>query len=128
MICRLWRGWTTPENADAYERVVRSEVIPGIEAREHRARCLRHVTGCVILTHECLDCIEAVEPHQRLKFDLTVDFALHQIDVAKAGNISRLDSGNDLTADDRFISFGILERRPAAPDAADRHTRIGIST
>ena len=32
-ICRLWRGWTTPENADAYERVVRGEVIPGIEAR-----------------------------------------------------------------------------------------------
>ena len=33
MICRLWRGWTTPENADSYERVVRGEVIPGIEAR-----------------------------------------------------------------------------------------------
>src|SRR5882757_4978616 len=33
MICRLWRGWTTPENADAYERIVRGEVIPGIEAR-----------------------------------------------------------------------------------------------
>ena len=33
MICRLWRGWTTRENADAYERVVRGEVIPGIEAR-----------------------------------------------------------------------------------------------
>jgi hypothetical protein len=33
MICRLWRGWTTPENADAYERVVRGEVIPDIEAR-----------------------------------------------------------------------------------------------
>jgi len=33
MICRLWRGWTTPENADAYERVVRGAVIPGIEAR-----------------------------------------------------------------------------------------------
>lgn len=33
MICRLWRGWTTRENAGAYERVVRSEVIPGIEAR-----------------------------------------------------------------------------------------------
>ena len=33
MICRLWRGWTTLENADAYERVVRGEVIPGIEAR-----------------------------------------------------------------------------------------------
>jgi heme-degrading monooxygenase HmoA len=33
MICRLWRGWTTQDNADAYERIVREEVIPGIEAR-----------------------------------------------------------------------------------------------
>ena len=32
-VCRLWRGWTTPANADAYEAVVRAEVIPGIEAR-----------------------------------------------------------------------------------------------
>ena len=34
MICRLWRGWTTPENADAYQRIVHTEVIPGIEARK----------------------------------------------------------------------------------------------
>ena len=33
MICRLWRGWTSLENADDYERIVRTEVIPGIEAR-----------------------------------------------------------------------------------------------
>lgn len=33
MICRLWRGWTTKGNADAYERIVRDEVIPDIEAR-----------------------------------------------------------------------------------------------
>ena len=33
MICRLWRGWTTPENADAYEAIVRGQVIQGIEAR-----------------------------------------------------------------------------------------------
>lgn len=33
MICRLWRGWATKENADAYESVVRGQVIPGIEAR-----------------------------------------------------------------------------------------------
>jgi hypothetical protein len=32
MICRIWRGWTTPDNAAAYERVVRGQVIPGIEA------------------------------------------------------------------------------------------------
>ncbi|HEX8937208.1 MAG TPA: hypothetical protein VF776_02975 [Sphingomicrobium sp.] len=34
MICRLWRGWTISENADAYQRIVHSEVIPGIEARK----------------------------------------------------------------------------------------------
>ena len=33
MICRLWRGWATKDNADAYERIVRGQVIPGIEAR-----------------------------------------------------------------------------------------------
>lgn len=34
MICRLWRGWTTPENADAYQRIVHTQVIPGIERRQ----------------------------------------------------------------------------------------------
>jgi hypothetical protein len=33
MICRLCRGWTTPENAEAYQHIVHSEVIPGIERR-----------------------------------------------------------------------------------------------
>jgi heme-degrading monooxygenase HmoA len=33
MICRLWRGWATNQNANAYERIVQEQVIPGIEAR-----------------------------------------------------------------------------------------------
>lgn len=33
MIVRYWRGWTTPENADAYEAIVSGEVLPGIAAR-----------------------------------------------------------------------------------------------
>jgi len=33
MICRLWRGWTTKDNADAYEDIMRRQAIPGIEAR-----------------------------------------------------------------------------------------------
>ena len=41
MICRLWRGWTTPENADAYQRIVQAEVIPGIEMR--RIPGFRHI-------------------------------------------------------------------------------------
>ena len=34
MICRVWRGWTTPGDAAAYEAVVRGRVIPGIEGRK----------------------------------------------------------------------------------------------
>ena len=30
MIGRLWRGWARPENADAYEQLLRGEVLPGI--------------------------------------------------------------------------------------------------
>jgi heme-degrading monooxygenase HmoA len=31
MIARIWHGWTTPENADAYETLLRAEVLPRIE-------------------------------------------------------------------------------------------------
>jgi heme-degrading monooxygenase HmoA len=30
VIARIWHGWTTPANADAYETLLRSEVLPGI--------------------------------------------------------------------------------------------------
>ena len=33
MIVRYWRGWTTPENADAYEEIVSTRVLPGIRER-----------------------------------------------------------------------------------------------
>ena len=33
-IKRIWRGWTTPENAEAYRRVLVDQVRPGIEARK----------------------------------------------------------------------------------------------
>lgn len=33
MICRLWRGIASPEKAAAYENIVRTQVIPGIEAK-----------------------------------------------------------------------------------------------
>jgi hypothetical protein len=41
MICRVWRGWTSPDDADTYEAIVRGEVIPGIEAM--RLPGFRHI-------------------------------------------------------------------------------------
>ena len=34
MISRVWHGWTTPDNADAYEHIVTTEVLPAIAARQ----------------------------------------------------------------------------------------------
>jgi antibiotic biosynthesis monooxygenase (ABM) superfamily enzyme len=34
MISRIWHGWTTPENADAYESLLKSEIFQGIQSRE----------------------------------------------------------------------------------------------
>jgi hypothetical protein len=45
VIARIWRGWTTSENADAYQRIVSEEVLPGIARRNldgyHGAYLLR---------------------------------------------------------------------------------------
>ena len=68
MILRFWRGWTTPENAEAYERVVSQEVLPGIAARGvpgyHGAYLLRRELGeevefATIMTFESMDAVRA---------------------------------------------------------------------
>ena len=49
MIVRYWRGWTTPDNAEAYEALVSGTVLPGIAARDlcgyHGAYLLRREVG-----------------------------------------------------------------------------------
>jgi antibiotic biosynthesis monooxygenase (ABM) superfamily enzyme len=34
MITRIWRGWTTPANASAYESLLLDEIFPSIEGRK----------------------------------------------------------------------------------------------
>ncbi len=33
MVSRIWHGWTTPENADTYENLLRTEIFPGIASK-----------------------------------------------------------------------------------------------
>ena len=33
-IKRVWHGWTTPENADLYQKLLNEEIFPGIEAKK----------------------------------------------------------------------------------------------
>ena len=42
MIARLWHGWTTPENADIYENLLKTEIFPGIAGKGADGyRCIR---------------------------------------------------------------------------------------
>jgi antibiotic biosynthesis monooxygenase (ABM) superfamily enzyme len=68
VIIRYWRGWTTPENADAYERVARDEVLPSFAARElagyRGSYLLRRQAGeemeyAVIMTFDSVDAVRA---------------------------------------------------------------------
>jgi heme-degrading monooxygenase HmoA len=53
MISRVWHGWTTRDNANAYETLLRSEVLPGI----HRVRGFK---GAHVLRRDLRDEVEFV--------------------------------------------------------------------
>ncbi|HEV8644153.1 MAG TPA: hypothetical protein VGR01_01115 [Burkholderiales bacterium] len=68
MISRIWHGWTSRQNADAYERMLRSEIFKGIEHREiqgyHGIHLLRRdvpegVEFVTVMWFESLDAVKA---------------------------------------------------------------------
>ena len=102
-VCRLWRGWTTPEKADAYERIVRGEVIPGIEARQipgfqHIDLMKRDLGGEVefqtLMWFDSLDAIKAF---------MGADYDLSHVPAAARAVLSRFDG--------RAAHFEVLDRR-----------------
>ena len=53
MISRVWHGWTTPKDAEEYERMLRTDILPGI----HRVRGYQ---GAYLLRREDKDEVEFV--------------------------------------------------------------------
>ena len=92
MICRFWRGWTTRDNADAYERVVRGEVIPGIEARS--------IPGFRQIDLMKRDCGEEIEFATMMWFDsleaikafVGEDYSVSHVPEAARAVLKRFDS------------------------------------
>jgi heme-degrading monooxygenase HmoA len=52
MIIRIWHGWTTPDNADTYEALLKEEIFTGIENRRiagfHGIQLLRRNVGAEV--------------------------------------------------------------------------------
>lgn len=69
MIERVWRGWTSRDNADSYEALLRNEIFPGIAAKQvsgyRGIRLLRRelssgeVEFMTIMTFDSLEAVRA---------------------------------------------------------------------
>jgi heme-degrading monooxygenase HmoA len=94
MITRMWRGWTAPSDADAYERFLRTELFPEVARLPGfvAARILRrHVDDeeefVTLVTFESLDAVRAfagedyeapvIEPEAQRLLSRYEDRALH---------------------------------------------------
>ena len=103
MISRIWRGWTTKENAQAYQDLLCGSVIPGIEARSiagfrhidmMRRELANEVEFVTIMWFDNLDAIEAfVGP----------DHELAHVPAAARAVLSRFD--------ERAAHFDVFDRR-----------------
>lgn len=66
MISRVWHGWTTPANADAYERLLLTTILPGIQRRDiagyHGAYLYRRTAGDLVefITTMLFDSLDGV--------------------------------------------------------------------
>jgi hypothetical protein len=69
MVSRIWHGWTAPANAPIYERLLLSEILPGIAAKHlpgyHGAHVLRRNLGdevefLTVLWFDSLDGVRAL--------------------------------------------------------------------
>ena len=105
MIARVWRGYTTPQHADAYESMLKPELLPGISTvKGYRGSyLLRRPAGTevefvTILLFESLDHIRAVAgtdyetaviPEERRKYLSRYDAKAAHYEVASShGSIS----------------------------------------
>jgi len=75
MISRLWHGWTTREKADAYEKLLRSEVLPGI----HRVKGFK---GAHLLRRDGKQEVEFVTLTMFDSLDAVKEFAGEDYEVA----------------------------------------------
>ena len=76
MISRIWHGWTSPANADAYQQLLTSRILPGI----HRvtgfrgATLLRRSAGAEVefITITMFESIEAVRAFAGTDYEIAV--------------------------------------------------------
>ncbi len=112
MITRIWRGWTTPEQADAYRDIVLGQVIPAIEAR--RIDGFLHI--------DVLRALPATGAGTDIEFMTIMHFRDIEAVRAFAGedwthsHVPAAARQVLLRYDERAAHFEVLDRRPQGPE------------
>jgi antibiotic biosynthesis monooxygenase (ABM) superfamily enzyme len=70
MVARIWHGWTKPENATAYEDMLREEIFPSITARN-----IKGYRGAELFINEGVDEVEFVTLLRFDSMDAVKEFA-----------------------------------------------------
>ena len=100
----MWRGWTSLDNADAYEAVVRGQVIPGIEAMQVSG--FRHID---LLRRELENEVEFVtlmwfDDIASIKRFVGDDYTRSHVPPAARAVLARFD--------ERVTHYAVVDRRP----------------
>jgi antibiotic biosynthesis monooxygenase (ABM) superfamily enzyme len=104
VITRIWHGWTAPANADAYERLLRTEIFHGIAARKipgfQAIDLLRREHGDEVefVTIMWFDSLDAVRAFAGPDYEVAV------VPPAARALLSRFDA--------RSAHYQTVERRP----------------
>ena len=78
MISRIWHGWTTPGNADIYEKLLQEEIFAGIQNRNIRGfkgiQLLRRAVNEEVefVTIMSFDSLEAVREFAGEEYEIAV--------------------------------------------------------
>jgi heme-degrading monooxygenase HmoA len=107
MICRIWHGYTTHANAEAYEHVVRTDVIPEIEARG-----IPGFLAIDLMRRELADETEFItmmwfESERAIEDFVGKDSTRSHVPAAARAVLARFD--------DRSQHYEVLDRRDQAP-------------
>lgn len=106
MICRVWHGWTSRENAGPYERLLRSEVFHGIADRK-----IAGYHGIELLRRDDRDLTEFVTLMWFDSIEAVRAFAGHDYEVAVVPPAARALL---LRFDERSAHYDVREPRGTA--------------
>lgn len=76
-IIRIWHGWTAPENADAYEALLKEEIFVGIQSRH-----ILGFKGIQLLRRELQNEVEFITSMRFDSLEAVIEFAGEDYEAA----------------------------------------------